>query len=244
MNMKLENRVAIVTGGAQGIGKAIADRLADDGASVVVADLNGGAAEHAAPEGGAGIECDVSSAEDVKQLVSETLSRFGKLDVLVNKASIHPFTAWDDLQFDEWRRIMTTNLDGVYLTSREAYHPMRESGYGRIVNIASNAVLAGVPNFAHYVAAKGGVIAFTRALAREVGIHGITVNAVAPGLTETEGVLASPWAETFEFAQPLQSLPRRGVATDIAPSVAFLASEEAGWVTGQMLVADGGMTHN
>jgi pyridoxal 4-dehydrogenase len=242
--MKLKDRVAIVTGGAQGIGKAIADRLADEGATVVVADLSGPAAEKAAPAGGAGIECDVSSTDDVKRLVSETLSSFGKLDVLVNNAAIHPFTAWDDLEFDEWRRIMATNLDAVYVTCREAYHPMRAAGYGRIVNIASNAVLAGIPNFAHYVAAKGGVMAFTRALAHEVGIHGITVNAVAPGLTATEGVLASPWAETFQFAQPLQSLPRRGVATDIAPSVAFLASEEAGWVTGQMLVADGGMTHN
>jgi pyridoxal 4-dehydrogenase len=242
--MMLKDRVAIVTGAAQGIGKAIADRLADEGATVVVADLSGPAAEKAAPAGGAGIECDVSSTGDVKRLVSETLSSFGKLDVLVNNAAIHPFTAWDDLEFDEWRRIMATNLDAVYLTCREAYHPMRDAGYGRIVNIASNAVLAGIPNFAHYVAAKGGVMAFTRALAHEVGIHGITVNAVAPGLTATEGVLASPWAETFQFAEPLQSLPRRGVATDIAPSVAFLASEEAGWVTGQMLVADGGMTHN
>jgi pyridoxal 4-dehydrogenase len=190
--MKLKDRVAIVTGAAQGIGKAIADRLAAEGATVVVADLNGPAAEQAAPAGGAGIECDVSSTDDVKQLVSETLSRFGKLDVLVNNASIHPFTAWDDLRFDEWRRIMATNLDGVYLTCREAYHPMRDAGYGRIVNIASNAVLAGIPNFAHYVAAKGGVMAFTRALAHEVGKHGITVNAVAPGLTETEGVRASP----------------------------------------------------
>ena len=242
--MKLKDRVAIVTGAAQGIGKAIADKLADEGATVVVADLKGDAAEQAAPEGGAGLECDVSSPDDVKRCVAETLSRFGKLDVLVNNAAIVPFTAWDDVTFEEWRRIMSTNLDGVYLTCREAYDPMREAGYGRIVNIASNVVLAGTPNLAHYVAAKGGVVAFTRALAREIGKHGITVNAVAPGLTETEGVLASPHAEAFEFVQMLQCLPRRGVAADIAPSVAFLASEEAGWVTGQLLVADAGMTHN
>ena len=162
----------------------------------------------------------------------------------MNNAAIQSFTAWEDLRFDEWRRIMATNLDAVYLTCREAYPSMSDAGYGRIVNIASNAVLAGLPNFAHYVAAKGGVMAFTRALAREVGRHGITVNAVAPGLTATEGVLASPWAEMLEVVQPLQSLPRRGVAADIAPSVAFLAWEEAGWVTGQMLVVDAGMTHN
>jgi pyridoxal 4-dehydrogenase len=242
--MKLKDRVAIVTGAAQGIGQAIADKLAQEGATVVVADLHGDAAEQAAPEGGAGIRCDVSSPDDVKALVAETLSRFGKLDVLVNNAGIVPFTAWDDVTFDEWRRIMSTNLDGVYLTCREAYFPMREAGYGRIVNIASNVVLAGTPNLAHYVASKGGIMAFTRALAREIGKHGITVNAVAPGLTETEGVMASPHAEAFKFVQMLQCLPRRGVAADIAPSVAFLASEEAGWVTGQMLVADAGMTHN
>jgi pyridoxal 4-dehydrogenase len=242
--MKLQDRVAIVTGAGQGIGKAIADKFAEEGATVVAADLNGDAAEQAAPEGGAGIQCDVSSPDDVKRLVSETLSRFGKLDVLVNNAAIVPFTAWDDVTFDEWRRILSTNLDGVYLTCREAYYPMRDAGYGRIVNIASNVVLAGTPNLAHYVAAKGGIMAFTRALAREIGKHGITVNAVAPGLTETEGVMASPHAEAFEFVQMLQCLPRRGLAADIAPSVAFLASEEAGWVTGQMLVADAGMTHN
>ncbi len=242
--MKLQDRVAIVTGAAQGIGKAITDKFAHEGATVVVADLHGDAAEQATPDGGAGIECDVSSPEDVQRLVAETLSRFGKLDVLVNNAAIVPFMPWDDVTFDEWRRIMATNLDGVYLTCREAYGPMREAGYGRIVNIASNVVLAGTPNLAHYVAAKGGVLAFTRALAREIGKYGITVNAVAPGLTETEGVLASPHAEAFEFVQTLQCLPRRGVAADIAPSVAFLASEEAGWVTGQLLVADAGMTHN
>ena len=242
--MKLRDRVAIVTGAAQGIGKAIADKLAEEGAQVVVADLQGDAAEQAAPEGGAGLQCDVSSPDDVKRLVSETISRFGKLDVLVNNAAIVPFTAWDDVTFEDWRRIMSTNLDGVYLTCREAYGPMREAGYGRIVNIASNVFLAGTPNLAHYVASKGGVVAFTRALAREIGKHGITVNAVAPGLTETEGVLASPHAEAFEFVQMLQCLPRRGMAADIAPSVAFLASEEAGWVTGQLLVADAGMTHN
>ena len=121
---------------------------------------------------------------------------------------------------------------------------MRKPGYGRIVNIASNVVVAGTPNLAHYVASKGGVFGFTRAAARELGKYGITVNSVAPGLTETEGMLASPHAEAFDFVQMLQAIPRRGVAADIAPSVAFLASEEARWVTGQMIVVDGGHTHN
>jgi pyridoxal 4-dehydrogenase len=241
---KLNNRVGIVTGGAQGIGKAIADKLADEGATVVVADVNGEGAEQAAPKGGAGMRVDVSNEEDVKRMVDETTSRFGKLDVLINNAAIIPFTPWDEVSFDDWRRIVSVNLDGTYLTCHHAQRPMREAGYGRIVNIASNAVLAGTPNLAHYIASKGGILAFTRALAREIGKYGITVNSIAPGLTETEGVLASPHAEAFEFVQTLQCIPRRGIAADIAPAAAFLASEEAGWITGQMLVVDGGMSHD
>jgi pyridoxal 4-dehydrogenase len=241
---KLDGRVAVVTGAAQGIGKAIADKLAEEGASVVVADVNAAGAEAAAPDGGVGMGVDVSSETDVERMVADTLGHFGRLDVLVNNAAIVPFTGWDDIDFAEWRRIMSVNLDGTFLCCHHAHKPMREAAYGRIVNISSNVVLAGTPNLAHYVASKGGILGFTRALAREIGKYGITVNAVAPGLTETEGVLASPHAEAFEFVQMLQCLPRRGVAADIAPSVAFLASEESGWVTGQLLVADAGMSHS
>ena len=241
---KLDGRVAVVTGAAQGIGKAIADKLAEEGGSVVVADVNAAGAEAAAPDGGVGMGVDVSSETDVKRMVADTVAEFGRLDVLVNNAAIVPFTAWDDVDFAEWRRIMSVNLDGTFLCCHHAYPVMREAGYGRIVNISSNVVLAGTPNLAHYLASKGGIHGFTRALAREIGKYGITVNAVAPGLTETEGVLASPHAEAFEFVQMLQCLPRRGVAADIAPSVAFLASEESGWVTGQLLVADAGMSHS
>jgi 3-oxoacyl-[acyl-carrier protein] reductase/pyridoxal 4-dehydrogenase len=241
---KLDGRVAIVTGAAQGIGKAIVDKLADEGATVVVADVNGEGAKKAAPEDGMGMQVDVSKEDEVKRMVDETVAEYGKLDVLVNNAAIVPFKAWDDIDFTEWRRIMAVNLDGTFLASHYAQKPMRDAGYGRIVNIASNVVLAGTPNLAHYVASKGGIVAFTRALAREIGKYGITVNSVAPGLTETEGVMASPHKEAFEFVQMLQCIPRRGVAADIAPAVAFLASEEGGWVTGQMLVADAGMSHN
>ncbi|MCC6833057.1 MAG: SDR family oxidoreductase [Thermoleophilia bacterium] len=241
---KMDGRVAIVTGAAQGIGRAIADKLAAEGARVVVADLNGAGAEAAAPEGGLGMKVDVSSEDDVKRMVADTVAHYGRLDALVNDAAIVPFVAWDDLDFAEWKRIMAVNLDGLFLCCHHGSRPMRDAGYGRIVNLCSNVVLAGTPNLAHYVASKGGVLGFTRALAREIGKHGITVNAVAPGLTETEGTMASPHAESFEFVQMLQCIPRRGVAADIAPSVAFLASEEAGWVTGQLLVADAGMSHN
>lgn len=243
--MKLQDRVAIVTGAAQGIGRAVAEKLAAEGAKVVAVDVNGEGAEQAASAiDGTGVEANVSKPADVKRAVDETMSRHGRVDVLANVAAIVPFTAWDDITFDEWRRIMSVNLDGIFLTTKAVEAPMREAGYGRIVNVVSNVILAGTPNLAHYVAAKGGVWAFTRAAARELGKYGITVNSVAPGLTATEGVMASPHADAFEFVQMLQCIPRRGEAADIAPSVAFLASEEAGWVTGQLLVADAGMTHN
>ena len=243
--MKLQDRVAIVTGAAQGIGKAVADKLAAEGAKVVAVDVNGEGAERtAAGIDGTGLQADISSPEDVQRMVDETVSHHGKVDVLANVAAVVPFTAWDDITFDEWRRIMSVNLDGLFLTMKAVEKPMRDAGYGRIVNVTSNVILAGTPNLAHYVASKGGVWAFTRAAARELGKYGITVNSVAPGLTATEGVMASPHAEAFEFVQMLQCIPRRGEAADIAPSVAFLASEEAGWVTGQLLVADAGMTHN
>ena len=239
---KLDGRVAIVTGGGQGIGKAIADKLAEEGAKVVVADIKG--AEAAAPEGGMGLEIDISKEADVKRMVDETVGAYGKLDVLVNNAAIVPFTEWDDIDFTEWRRIMAVNLDGTFLrvstgTSRCARPDTAGSSTSRRTSCSR-----GTPNLAHYVASKGGIFGFTRAMAREVGKYGITVNAVAPGLTETEGVMASPHQEAFEFVQMLQAIPRRGVAADIAPAVAFLASEEAGWITGQMLVSDAGMSHN
>lgn len=243
--MKLQNRVAIVTGAGQGIGRAIAEKLSQEGASVVVADINAETATKTAAEiGGLAHTVDVSSEEQVAGLVSATIGNHGKVDILVNNAAIVPFTPWDDVDFAEWRRIMAVNLDGVYLTCRAVYPNMKEAGYGRIVNIASNVILAGTPNLAHYAAAKGGVFGFTRALATELGRYGITVNAVAPGLTASEGVLASPHAGAFDFVVSLQAIPRRAVPEDITPAVAFLASEEAGWVTGSMIAVDGGHTRH
>ena len=244
--MKLKDRVAIVTGGAQGIGRAIADKFAEEGAALVIADINGegAAAAAAALPRAIGVSVDVSDPAGVQAMVKAAVDTFGGLDILVNNAAIVPFTAWDDIDFVEWRRIMSVNLDGVFLACRAASDEMRKKGYGRIVNITSNTVIAGTPNMAAYVAAKGGVFGFTRALATELGKYGITVNSVAPGLTETEGVMASPHAQAFDFVQMLQAIPRHGVAADIAPAVAFLASEEAAWVTGSMLVVDGGHTRH
>ena len=244
--MKLKDRVAIVTGAAQGIGRAVAEKLDAEGASVVVADINTEGAERAADalERGQGVEVDVSSEDSVGAMIGTVLEEHGRVDALVNNAAIVPFIPWDEVDLEHWRRIIDTNLTGVYLCSRAVHAPMREAGYGRIVNIASNTVLAGTPNMAAYVAAKGGVWGFTRALATELGADGITVNAVAPGLTATEGVLDSPHKDAFEFVQSLQAIPRRGESEDIAPTVAFLCSEEAAWVTGQMIAVDGGHTRH
>jgi len=236
-------RTAIVTGAAQGIGAAIATRLAADGATVAVADINAeGAADMAAKLGAPNfaVTADVGDPDSVAALHADVVARTGQIDILVNNAAIVPFTAWDDVDFAEWRRIMRVNLDGVFLMCRASSDEMRKRGYGRIVNIASNTFFAGTPNMAAYVAAKGGVVGLTRALATELGAHGITVNAVSPGLTASEGVMSSPHAEAFDFVGALQALKRRAVPDDIAPAVAFLASEEAGWVTGSTVNVDGG----
>jgi 3-oxoacyl-[acyl-carrier protein] reductase/pyridoxal 4-dehydrogenase len=237
--------VAIVTGAAQGIGRAIAEKLKEEGASIAVADLNGeGASAVAQQLDGLAIEGDISSEADAKSIAEQTLGRYGKIDVLVNAAAIVPFVPWDEVDFAYWRKIMSVNLDGAYLISRAVEGPMRAAGYGRIVHIASNAFLAGTPNMGPYLAAKGGVVGLTRALATELGRYGITANAVAPGITRTEGALATPHKDAFDFVQSLQAIPRHGLPADIAPAAAFLASEESGWVTGQLLVADAGHIRN
>ncbi len=241
----LDGKVAIVTGAAQGIGAAIARRLAADNARVVIGDLNLQGSSKVAEECGHGafaLKLDVGDPESVGDFYNEVEAKAGHPDILVNNAAIVPFIAWDEVDFDHWRMIMRVNLDGVFLMCRAGSDRMRIEGTkGRIVNICSNTIFAGTPNMAAYVAAKGGVLGLTRSLATELGGHKITVNAVAPGLTASEGVLDSPHKEAFDFVEMLQAVKGKGTPDDIAPIVAFLASDEAHWITGQTINVDAGM---
>jgi pyridoxal 4-dehydrogenase len=241
---RFEGRVAVVSGAAQGMGKAVALRLGAEGATVIAADINGaGAAATAETLGGPsiGVSCDIGDEAAVGKLFDTVAGKFGKLDILVNVAAIVPFVKWDELTFSEWRRVLRVNLDGLYLMCRAGSDLMRKNHYGRIVNFSSNSIFAGTPNMAHYVASKGGVLTFTRALATELGPYKITANSVCPGLIDTEGVQTTPHKDAFEFVGMLQAIKGRGAPQDVVPAVAFLASDEAHWITGQALNVDAGM---
>ncbi len=239
-------RVAVVTGAAAGLGRAYATRLARDGAVVVVADRDDGHDTVAEIEEAGGrahfVSCDVSSEESVGELRSRTGELVGRCDLLINNAGVSPNVRWADLTFAQWRDIISINLDSMFLTCRAFCGDMQEAAFGRVVNIASNTFGLVIPGFVHYVASKGGVIGFTRALATELGRYGITVNAVLPGLTQTATVLAQ-WEGTTLFADMAaqQAIPRPAVPADLEGVVSFLASEDARWVTGQAIVVDGGV---
>jgi NAD(P)-dependent dehydrogenase (short-subunit alcohol dehydrogenase family) len=243
--MRLEGRVAIVTGGAQGIGRAIADGLGREGARIVIADLQRAEEAAAAFDGGVGLTLDVSSEEDTARMVAETLERCGRLDILVNNAGLYASLAmrpFDQIPLEEWRRVMDVNVASMFLASKAAVPAMREAGGGKIVNISSGTPFRGVPFVLHYVTSKGAIVAFTRALARELGPDGIHVNCVAPGFTMSEGVQAHP--EVVEKLRDVsiagRTIQRDQVPDDVVGAVVFLCTREADFVTGQTMVIDGG----
>jgi NAD(P)-dependent dehydrogenase (short-subunit alcohol dehydrogenase family) len=245
----LNNKVAIVTGAARGIGAAFAEALASAGARVVVADvLDGGAiVARIGAAGGEAIYCraDVTSAASVAALVADTLARFGTIDVLVNNAGIFadlakkPFTEIDDA---EWDRVMAVNLRGVFACAKAVAPAMMAKRHGKIVNIASGTVFKGFSGALHYVASKGAVVAMTRCLARELGTHDICVNAIAPGLTMSEAVVDNPeWGGAAGDATVAsRALKRAQEPADIVGTLLYLASDASDFVTGQTIVVDGG----
>jgi len=223
--VSLDGQVAVVTGGASGIGAAVAEGLAEDGATVEIFDLENGV--------------DVTDEQSVRRACDAVVGRHGRVDVLVNNAGIYPHIPFDEITFAQWRHVLATNLDGVFLCSHAVYPVMRGRRYGRIVNISSATFFIGYAGLSAYVASKGGIIGFTRALASEAGPHDITVNAVTPGLIATETALAEE-AEVFDEIVPQQAVGRPGRPEDISDCVRFLVRPESSWITGQTFNVDGG----
>ena len=247
--MKLDGRCAVVTGGASGIGKALARRLAEDGAAVMIADLRD--ADEAAGElaragyRALGVTVDVALEADTQRMAAEALRAFGRIDILVNNAALFsslqpgPFEA---ITPEAWKRVMEVNTLGPFNCVKAVAPQMKARRSGRIVNLASGAPLKGVPELLHYVSSKGAVIAFTRALARELGPWNITVNALAPGFTLSEGVMKNP-VHVEKFRDAIirsRSLQRDETPADLVGALSFLASDDAAFMTGQTLVVDGG----
>ncbi|HEY1236228.1 MAG TPA: 3-oxoacyl-ACP reductase family protein [Candidatus Binatia bacterium] len=243
--MRLEGRVAIVTGGARHIGAAYCRRLAQEGAAVVIADILDGEplAQELRSKGGRALSLrvDVSNEEDTNQMALETVKAFGRIDILVNNAAIfiniqrHPFY---EITAEEWDRVSAVNIKGPFLSAKAVFPKMKEQRSGKIINISSSTAYWGTPSFLHYVASKAALIGMTRSLAREVGEFGICVNAIAPGLVEHEGQTA-PKALT-ELQLKARSIKRLQTPEDLLGTLVFLGSSDSDFMTGQTIVVDGG----
>ena len=232
----LDGKVAIVTGGAQGIGAAIAAGLTAEGAEVVVVDLE-------PPQGG--IQADVSSEEDVERMVGQALERNGRIDILVNNAGLYAsleMRAFTEIPLEEWSRVMVVNVASLFLTCRAVVPVMRDQGGGKIVNISSGTPFRGVPFLLHYVTSKGAIVALTRALAKELGKDSIHVNCVAPGFTMSDGVKSNPKVVEAlrDVSVASRTLQRDQVPEDVVGAVVFLCTPAADFITGQTMVIDGG----
>jgi NAD(P)-dependent dehydrogenase (short-subunit alcohol dehydrogenase family) len=245
MSGSLDGKVAIVTGAAQGIGNAIAVGLAAEGARIVVADLNRAEDAARAFDDGVGLTVDVADQEQVARMADEVVDRYGQIDILVNNAGLYaslamrPFT---EIPVDEWRQVMDVNVMSMFLTCRAVVPRMREQGGGRIVNISSGTPFRGVPFLLHYVTSKGAIVAFTRALAKELGKDDVLVNCVAPGFTLSEGVREQPEvvAALREVSVSARTLQRDQQPEDVVGAVVFLCGPGASFITGQTMVIDGG----
>jgi 3-oxoacyl-[acyl-carrier protein] reductase len=245
---RLEGKVAIVTGGASGLGKTFCLALAEQGASLVVADIKEKEAEQTASEiqarGGKAIsiKTDVTSEAATLAMAEEAIKQFGKIDILVNNAALvygitrKPFT---EIPPDEWDKLMTVNLKGAFLCSRAVFPQMKKQGKGKIINLTSETAFTGSRYMVHYVTSKGGILSFTKALAVEVGQYGIRVNAIGPGFTDSEAS-RSLIDDIAKYDVRLTPLGRLEVPEDLAGALIFLASDDSDFITGQTIVVDGG----
>ena len=250
---RLQGKVAIVTGGAKGIGRHYSLALATNGARVMIADIADGseAVAEIAKAGGeaASTICDVADEASVKAMVAETVKQFGGIDILVNNAALYatltprPFDEWDT---ELWDKVMAVNIKGTYLPSRHVARHMIEKKRGKIINIASGAPYKGIPRMLPYVTSKGAIIAFTRALSRELGAYNINVNTLSPGFTLSDTGLANTVhvEEERERARAGRALKRDAYPEDLLGALVFLASDDSNFVSGQSLVVDGGSANN
>jgi len=243
--MRLKDKVAIVTGAGQGLGRAYALRLAKEGARVVVAELNADKGQSVANEvKGHFVRTDVSDEASCNQLAAAAIDKFGRIDILVNNAAMFSTLAmrpfWE-IPAAEWDQLMAVNVRGVWLASKAVVPQMRKQGSGRIVNISSAVVFMGRPNYLHYVASKGAVLTMTRSMAKELGEFGINVNAITPGAVFTEVPRATVTPQQKEALVGAQSIKRPAGTQDLEGTVVFLCSDDAAFVTGQTVNVDGGM---
>ncbi len=247
MTGTLEGRVAVVTGGGGGLGEGICAKLTQAGAAVACVDVTREKAQSVAgplASGGAralGFEADVSGWGSVEAMAEGVVGEFGGVDILVNNAAVYPRRAWTEIEEEEWERVMAVNLKGYFLCARALYPHMKNRGGGSIVNIASITFFIGWTLLLDYVASKGGIVGFTRTLAREVGPDNINVNAIAPGAFPTDAEKIHPDQEGYNrWVLEQQSIKRRGTADDVGNLVTFLASDAASFISGQTIGIDGG----
>jgi 3-oxoacyl-[acyl-carrier protein] reductase len=245
--MRFEGKVAIITGAGRGIGKAIAERLASEGADVVICDIDKEAAEKTAeeikskyPVKAIAIYADVANEEDVNSMVEETIKNFGRVDFLINNAGITKDSLLLRMSEEEWDKVIAVDLKSVFLCTRAVIRHMMRQKFGRIVNISSVIGLRGNVGQANYASAKAGITGFTKSVARELAGRNITVNAVAPGYIQTEMTERLPQEVKEEMLKQVP-LGRPGQPEDVAGVVAFLCSEDASYITGEIIRVDGGM---
>lgn len=245
MSGKHDGQVIIITGAARGIGYTIAEHLDKLGASVVIADIDGAAAEVAAQtlHGDAmSVLCDVTDEASVEAMVDAVMGKYGPIDVLINNAGVFPVKIFSSMTYDEWKTVIDIDLNGTFLVTHKVFRVMEKQKSGKIVNMASIAGRVGGFGFTHYSAAKGGVIAFTKALAREAASLNIQVNALAPGVVVTD--MAKTNFPKYALDAHIQVTPagRLGKPEDLLGAVSFLCSDESNYVVGQVLTVDGGYT--
>ncbi|MFL6798252.1 MAG: SDR family NAD(P)-dependent oxidoreductase [Xanthobacteraceae bacterium] len=245
----LAGQTVLITGGGKGIGKVYAEEFASVGANVVAADIDGVAAQAVAAAltgkglTALGLETDVASEEDTLDMARDALDRFGKIDILINNASLMSVLqrrSWMEIPVDEWDRVMAVNLRGMFLCCRAVFPAMKAQGRGKIVNVSSSRVWEGAPNRLHYTTSKAGVIGLTRALAREVGPAGVTVNAITPGMTQSDTQVATSSGNYLTSRISGRAIERVQVPQDLVGAVMFLSSAASDFMTGQTLNVDGG----